>query len=68
MMTSCLRVLNALRKAKMKGITFDNFAKGCAMRSRISDLRKMGYEILAEFEEIADGVRRKRYWLIREPQ
>jgi len=66
MKDSVLRVLEELRKAKNRGISWDSFPKGCAIRSRISDLRKMGYDIRDEWEHLSDRVKRKRYYLIKE--
>jgi len=55
MNTSTQRVLKELEYAGSKGITHKNFGVGFALRSRIADLRDMGYEIITKQEDNNHG-------------
>jgi len=57
-------VLRKLQEKGMHGITWDDFARGFALRSRISDLRKQGYQITTLNEYLEGGCLRARYVLI----
>lgn len=61
-----LHVLNKL-KEHPKGITWDHFATGFALRSRISDLRKAGHKITTINERLESGCIRARYVLLKAP-
>ena len=60
------RVLQMLIGAGSKGITWDNFPRGFALRSRIADLRKSGYKITTINERLESGSIRARYVLLGE--
>lgn len=50
------------------GVTWDDFASGFALRSRIADLRnKHGYLITTKNERLPGGCVRARYVLIEKP-
>lgn len=57
-----LKVLQKLREKGSKGITFDDFNRGFALRSRISELRHK-FNITTENEKLNTGSYRKRYFL-----
>lgn len=57
-------VLKLLRESGMKGITWDDFPRGFALRSRIADLRKQGYRITTLNERLEGGCIRARYVLL----
>jgi hypothetical protein len=59
-----LHVLNKL-KEHPKGITWDNFQTGFALRSRIADLRKAGHSITTINEKLESGCIRARYVLLK---
>lgn len=59
-------VLKKLKTNGMKGITWDDFPRGFALRSRISDLRKQGYQITTISEHLEGGCIRARYVLLSE--
>lgn len=61
---STLRVLNDLKKAKRKGITFDNYAQGFRLGARIFDLRQIGHKIITQKEVLSGDVVRARYVLL----
>lgn len=64
-MSAIQNVLNALRKAKAKGITPLDFPKAFRLGGRIYDLREKGFEIItSSFED----TRMARYVLKGEPQ
>lgn len=60
-----LKVLSKLREKGSEGITFDNFARGFALRSRISELR-LNNDIKTVNEKLDSGCYRARYFLIDE--
>lgn len=64
---ACADVLRKLQENGMRGITWDDFARGFALRSRISDLRKQGYSITTKGERLSNGSVRARYILLEEP-
>ena len=60
----CQRVLAKLRRKTRSGVNAFDFNKGFAIRSRIADLRAMGYNIKTELKhgKVAD------YFLLSEPK
>lgn len=62
------RVLNVFIENKRKGVTGDDFPKKTSYTKRISELRRIGYQIIDKFEPQTNGGRFKRYWLIGEPK
>lgn len=58
------QVLRKLKDKRSAGITWDDFARGFALRSRISDLRKQGYMIHTDHEHLDGGCIRARYILL----
>lgn len=58
--------LAMLRKKGGAGVTWDDFERGFALRSRISDLRKQGYKINTKGERLSNGSVRARYVLLGE--
>jgi len=64
--TNCeLKVLAKLREKGSKGVTWDDFSRGFALRSRISDMRSK-MEIRTINESLNNGGYRARYFLISE--
>ena len=61
---STLRVLNDLKKAKNKGITFDSYPQGFRLGARVFDLRQIGHKIVTIKERLAGDVIRARYVLV----
>lgn len=59
-------VLRKLQTNGMRGVTWDDFPRGFALRSRISDLRKHGYKITTINERLEGGCIRARYVLLEE--
>lgn len=60
------KVLDLLKRRTSTGITHWDFPRGFALRSRISDLRKLGNEILTRLEKNNDGHgQHARYILIK---
>lgn len=57
-------VLRALREKGMSGVTWDDFSRGFALRSRIADLRREGYQITTVNERLESGCIRARYILL----
>lgn len=57
-------VLQKLKNNGVLGVTWDNFPRGFALRSRISDLRKQGYMIHTDHEHLDGGCIRARYILL----
>lgn len=74
MKASLEKVLNALRRFKSKGVTFDTFAKGSPWhnvdyRKRLSEARRLpGCVIKDTWERFNNGCRYKRYVMIKEPK
>ncbi len=66
MQPATLKTLDALRKNKRKGITFDNFRTGFRLSAQIFNLRQLGYEILTERVDIGDDRKIAKYFLIKE--
>ena len=64
MYPSSERVLNDLKRAKKKGITFDNYAQGFRLGARVYDLRQLGHKIVTMKETLSGGVVRARYVLL----
>jgi hypothetical protein len=64
---ACAEVLDALKLHGGRGITWDNFPRGFALRSRISDLRRDGYKITTINERLESGCTRGRYVLLTSP-
>lgn len=62
---STQRVLSDLRKAKRKGVTFDNYAQGFRLGARIFDLRQLGHKIVTQKETLPGDVVRARYVLLK---
>lgn len=58
-------VLQKLSAAGGRGITWDDFARGFALRSRISDLRKAGHRITTINERLEGGTIRARYVMVK---
>lgn len=66
--TGAEAVLRKLKERGNKGVTWDNFPRGFALRSRISDLRKKGYQIHTENQKLPDlggGCIRAKYILLQ---
>lgn len=61
---STTRVLNDLKKAKRKGVTFDDYAQGFRLGARIFDLRQLGHKIITQKETLQGDVVRARYVLL----
>ena len=61
-------VLRKLQSHGMKGVTWDDFPRGFALRSRISDLRKHGYQITTLNERLEGNCIRARYILLTEKE
>jgi hypothetical protein len=57
-------VLAMLQEKKHFGVTWDDWPRGFALRSRISDLRKKGYRITTINETLEGGAIRARYILL----
>ena len=60
------RVLKVLRSKGSKGVTFNDFPRGFAIRSRIADLRSTGYTITTEMVTGRNDVRYACYRLTKE--
>lgn len=67
MKPSLIKTLVILNNFKRKGATGWNFPLASDWRKRISELRRMGYEIKDRYEDNLNGGRHKRYFLISEP-
>ncbi len=67
MKASLRTVIDKLKKAKRRGITWDDFQKGKDLRKRISEARALGWQIHSEWERLSSECRRVRYILIKEP-
>lgn len=52
---SAREVLDKLREAGSAGVTHWDFGNGLALRSRISDLRKLGFDIHTKLERNESG-------------
>lgn len=64
MRPSEIRVFNDLKKAKRKGISFDDYGVGFRLGARIFDLRQMGHKIATTKETLSNGAVRARYVLL----
>jgi len=58
------KVYDRLLAYGKRGVVWDDFPKGFAIRSRMSELRQMGLNIITKIEELPDGCRRARYFLL----
>ena len=65
MTNSEYKVLSKLREKGSQGVTWDDFPRGFALRSRISDMRPR-MEIRTLNEHLDSGCIRARYFLISE--
>lgn len=63
---ACADVLALLQIKGRTGVTWDDFPRGFAIRSRISDLRKEGYKITTLVETLPGACTRARYVLLSE--
>jgi len=61
---SVTRVLNDLKQAKRKGVSFDDYAQGFRLGARVYDLRQLGHKIVTMKETLSGGVVRARYVLL----
>lgn len=68
MNVTAAKVLRALKIAKHKGITFDDFHRGFRLGGRVFELRRLRYEIETIMEGMSNGRRRARYVLRGEPR
>lgn len=68
MKPSTKKVLAVLKVKKRKGITGEDFPKMTSYTKRLSELRRLGYELIDDWEPQINGGRHKRYWLIGEPK
>lgn len=57
-------VLRKLKERGATGVTWDDFPIGFALRSRIADLRKEGYDIATFKDQLEGGTIRARYVLL----
>ena len=67
MHATLIRVLSDLKRAKSKGITFDDYRVGFRLPARIFELRKIGYQVDTIKELLPNDVLRARYVLIKSP-
>lgn len=57
-------VIKKLKQKGTQGVTFDDFPRGFAIRSRMSEIR-LNHEIRTIMEDVGNGVKRARYFYIK---